>query len=151
MSAPVPSGSARLRWWQRWQVVAAVVTIVLVGAGVAAWFVWLRPDTTEPAADPVLPALSQPEADLLSEELGAQDPAVVTDALAEEVREQFAAAPAPLLPAGSSLQIDAATFEQGEDGYAAVQATSPGPPPATFVLYLSYEEGQWRLVSSVQQ
>jgi hypothetical protein len=68
--------------------------------------------------------------------------------VALEVRSQFERDGQPLLPVGSRLVINAATFHSLSPQFAAVDATVRGPEPGRWQLFLVRETGQWLLLDT---
>jgi len=68
--------------------------------------------------------------------------------VAAEVRGQFEKLGRPLLPLGSRLSIDAATFRASSAQFATVTAAVTGPQPGTWRLVLIQEDGQWLLLGT---
>ena len=123
-------------------VVALAVTLLLT-----------RPwDEAEVAESPVAPPLTEEQAQQLAGQLADTDPAVVAPAIAEAVRAEYQASPAPLLPEGGTLTIDPATFTPGtEVGYATVQASAVGPQTGQFLVALVYEDQEWHVLATMPQ
>ncbi|MCA1674273.1 MAG: hypothetical protein LC799_19480 [Actinobacteria bacterium] len=94
------------------------------------------------------PALSKPEADALSAAVTSADPAARATALAAEVAREPSAAGKPLLPEGSTLAIDASTFQVNPNGLAAVEASVSGPAAGRWRLILVKESGAWKLLAT---
>ncbi|HUY44932.1 MAG TPA: hypothetical protein VMV92_04310 [Streptosporangiaceae bacterium] len=83
-------------------------------------------------------------------EKGVTAPGVSVEAaiVAAEVRPGFLRAGRSLLPAGSALRIDAASFRQTNAGTAAVTATVTGPGGGRWLLLLVREDGRWLLIGT---
>ncbi|MDQ3641551.1 MAG: hypothetical protein M3450_08845 [Actinomycetota bacterium] len=94
------------------------------------------------------PALSKPEADALSAAVTSADPAARATALAADVAREPSAAGRSLLPEGSTLAIDASTFQVTRDGLAAVEASVSGSSPGRWRLILVNESGAWKLLAT---
>lgn len=83
-------------------------------------------------------------------EKGVTAPGVSAEAaiVAAEVRPEFLKAGRSLLPAGSSLRIDAASFRQTNAGTATVTGTVTGPGGGRWLLLLVREDGRWLLIGT---
>lgn len=83
-------------------------------------------------------------------EQGITAPTVTAQAgvVAAEVRGQFQKLGKPLLPPGSRLSINAATFHAASAQFATVTAAVTGPQPGTWQLVLIREDGQWLLLGT---
>jgi hypothetical protein len=83
-------------------------------------------------------------------EQGITAPAVTMQAgiVAPEVRGQFQQLGKVLLPPGSRLSIDTATFRAVSGQLATVTATVTGPDRGTWQLVLIREDGQWLLLGT---
>lgn len=83
-------------------------------------------------------------------EQGIEAPAVGSEAAvaAAEVRAQFISADRSMLPAGSRVQISAATFRATSAGTATVDAVVSGSAPGRWQLLLIREGGQWLLIGT---
>jgi hypothetical protein len=68
--------------------------------------------------------------------------------LATEVRSQFEQQGKPLLPAGSHVSINDATFHALSPQLAAVDASVSGPGPGRWQFVLVREAGQWLLLGT---
>jgi hypothetical protein len=86
--------------------------------------------------------------DRLEQGIAAPTVTVQADVVAAEVRGQFEKLGKPLLPSGSRLSIDAATFHAVSAQFATVTATVTGPQPGTWQLMLVRENGQWQLLGT---
>jgi hypothetical protein len=131
--------------------------VLLVGlgalllAGAVAAVLWFGGflDEKETAAPPQ-PGLDQAEADRLATGLADPDPAQVADVLSEDATAAYLEAPAPVIPPGSTLVLDASTFTVTGDVDAAVAGTlTSGAGPTDVVLLLALEDGEWRVITSV--
>lgn len=81
---------------------------------------------------------------------GITAPTVTSEAaiIATDVRAQFIKNGRILLPAGSSLRIDAASFRQTNAETATVTAIVSGPAAGRWQLMLVRESGQWLLIGT---
>jgi hypothetical protein len=122
--------------------------VVLVGAAVTVvvWLLWGR--AVEDAAS-AAPVLSQAKADAMALVLSDPDPTRAAAALSAEAAAVYLAAPGPLVPAGSTLTLDAATFTQTGEADAVVGATVSGAQTSDLLLFLGLEDGEWHLIASV--
>jgi hypothetical protein len=68
--------------------------------------------------------------------------------IAVEVRTQFEQLGRQLLPQGSRLSIDAATFRAVSAQFATVHATVTGPVAGAWQLVLIRENGEWLLLGT---
>jgi hypothetical protein len=68
--------------------------------------------------------------------------------LAIDVRSQFEQAGKLLLPAGSHMAINDATFQAVSAQMATVDATETGPNPGYWQLMLVREAGHWQLLGT---
>jgi hypothetical protein len=68
--------------------------------------------------------------------------------VAPEVRSQFMSRGKPLLPAGSNLSINDATFHALSAQLATVNAVVRGPDAGHWQLVLVHESGQWLLIGT---
>ncbi|MGX5653262.1 hypothetical protein ACWKWC_00620 [Geodermatophilus nigrescens] len=128
--------------------------LAIAAAATVAATLWLARSSDE-AADagpPTAPPLTEEQAQQLAGQLADTDPAVVAPAIAEAVRAEYQASPAPLLPEGGTLIIDLATFTPGtEVGYATVQASAAGPQTGQFLVALVYEDQEWHVLATMPQ
>ena len=83
-------------------------------------------------------------------ERGLVAPNITADAavLADEIRPQFLAKGQRLLPAGSRVRIDPATFKASSPQTAMVNASITGPQPGRWQLLLTKESGKWLLIGT---
>jgi hypothetical protein len=83
-------------------------------------------------------------------EQGITAPTVVAEArvLATEARRQFEQQGKPLLPAGSRVSINDATFHALSAQLADVDASVSGPSPGRWQFVLVHENGQWLLLGT---
>jgi hypothetical protein len=141
------AGRSRRLWW------LGAAVVVLLAAGAVGFALWPSSASPGTPATPEPATLTPAEATALAGQLSSPDPSVVAGALVSSVRDTFLAHPAPVLPAGDALTIDAATFQVGSggDGYGSVQATATGPQAGTFLLFLVREDGTWRVLQTVAQ
>jgi hypothetical protein len=127
-----------------------VVLVAAVIAGVLWFGGFLRSTAGEDAAPAPVPGLDQPEADRLATGLADQDPAQVAQVLSADAAAAYLEAPAPVIPAGSTLALDASTFTTTSDEDAVVSGTlTAGSDVTDLVLLLALEGGTWRVLTSV--
>lgn len=134
---------------RRTRVLLGGLGVVLL-AGTAAVVLWFTGffDRQEPAAPPP-PGLDQPQADRLATGLADPDPGRVAEVLSQDAAAAYLEAPAPVIPAGSTLTLDAASFTVTSDVDAVVSGTlTSGAEAADLVLFLALEEGEWRVLTS---
>jgi hypothetical protein len=139
------------------RVVLIGIAAVLVAAAVTAVIVVLVSRSSDnPAAD--TPAASvtevpftvpQADVDVLKAGLVSSDPAVEAKALATILQTKANLEKEPLLPAGSSIKIDAGNALRYGD-LASVPATVSGPRPGKFMLLLSKEGESWLMYGTEQ-
>jgi len=122
----------------------AVVATVLVAAGLGAGLAVSLGGSSAPAAPP----LTKAEQVRLEQGITASTTATEADVLAIEVRSQFERAGKLLLPAGSHLAINDATFQAVSLQMASVDATETGPHSGHWQLTLVREEGHWQLLGT---
>ncbi|WP_448628809.1 hypothetical protein [Geodermatophilus sp. URMC 64] len=137
-------------WAGKRGVLIGVLAVLLIIAGASAWWFWSNSgDSGSAGPTPAAaPRLTQPQADELAAQLGDPEPARVAEALTEDAAAAFLESPAPLVPPGATLTIDAASFTQTGDVDAVVAATVSGAQSAELVLYLGLEAGEWHVISS---
>lgn len=105
--------------------------------------------TTPPSATPTVPDRAVPtraQAEKLAASLGDTDPLVRASAVSPALPPEATAD--PLVPAGETLRIDAATAEPVGDDLATVTAEIEGSNPTTWTLLLVREDGEWRVLDS---
>lgn len=68
--------------------------------------------------------------------------------VAPQIRGQFLRRGQSLLPAGSHVRIDAATFRLTRTGFAAVNAVITGPEAGRWQLILIGSRGNWLLIGT---
>ncbi|MDN4489680.1 hypothetical protein QQX13_02425 [Demequina sp. SYSU T00068] len=142
----------KVAWWQ---VAVACGVLAIVGVlvffalrgdspSVAAASASPTPHATGPSAsDAPLDRLADLESGLVS-----QDPAEIEQWLAPDVAEAWQSeGGTPLLAAGSTMSIDAATWTES-DGFASVDATISGPEPMVSTLFLVDVDGRWLLAGT---
>src|ERR1039458_1477881 len=130
---------------RHWKLIAAIVGVVLlagVGAGLAVGL--SGPSTTTTARATTV--FTGPQQQRL--EKGITAPTVTSQAsvVAVEVRHAFEARGKPLLPAGSHVSINQATFHELSAQLATVDAVVSGPAPGRWQFVLVHESGLWLLV-----
>ena len=127
-----------------------LAVLVLAVAAVAGLWSGGYFDGEEEAAAPSAPGLEQPEADRLASGLADPEPTQVAEVLSEDAATAYLAAPAPVIPPGSTLTLDASTFTVTSEVDAVVGGTlTAGAEVTDIVLLLALEDGQWRVLTSV--
>ena len=141
----------------RRRVVLISIAAVLVAAAVAAVIVVLvstsndnpTADTSAASVTEVPFTVPQADVDVLEAGLVSSDPAVEAKALATILQTTANLENEPLLPAGSSIKIDAGNALRYGD-LASVPATVTGPRPGNFLLLLSKEGESWLMYGTEQ-
>jgi hypothetical protein len=129
-----------------WKLTIAIVgMLVLAGLGVGLAVGLSGTPSSPAAAAATLPA---PQQVRLERGITASTVAVQASVVATEVRSQFEQLGKSLLPAGSRLSIDSATFHALSAQLATVDATVSGPSPGRWRLVLVREAGQWLLLGT---
>ena len=131
---------------RRWKLIIGIVGVLILASTGAGLAIGLSGSTANPAgAATVLSAQQQ-----MRLEKGITAPAVTAEAkiVAAEVRGQFVGRGKPLLPPGSHLSIDDATFHSFSPQLATVNAAVTGPKASHWQLVLIRESGQWQLLDS---
>jgi hypothetical protein len=128
-----------IRGWKLTAVAVGVLVLAGLGAGLALGF---------GGSSTTAPPLTKAEQARL--EHGITAPTIATEAsvLAVEVRSQFEQAGKQLLPAGSHIVIDDATFQTVSLQVATVDATETGANPGDWQLMLVREAGHWQLLGT---
>ena len=133
--------------FRHWKLIAAIVGVVLLaGVGVGLAVGLSGPSTTTTARATTV--FAGPQQQRL--EKGITAPTVTSQAsvVAVEVRHAFEARGKPLLPAGSHVSINQATFHELSAQLATVDAVVSGPAPGRWQFVLVRESGQWLLVGT---
>jgi len=133
--------------FRHWKLIAAIVGVVLLaGVGVGLAVGLSGPSTTTTARATTV--FTGPQQQRL--EKGITAPTVTSQAsvVAVEVRHAFEARGKPLLPAGSHVSINQATFHELSAQLATVDAVVSGPAPGRWQFVLVRESGQWLLVGT---
>jgi len=133
------------RHWKLTVAVVGVLVLAGVGIGLAVGLSGPSPSHAAAAAAAAAVQLTKPQQARL--EQGITAPAVTAEAsvVAVEVRSQFEQRGRPLLPAGSHVSVDDATFHALSAQLADVDASVTGPSPGRWQLVLVRENGQWLL------
>lgn len=135
---------------------SAVAAVLVVGATVA----WLWPDPNAP--DEALPdavvvrSLDDPgEAEhaeavaAVVRDLPRQFAAGDTSALSAQAREEFGDV-TDALPAEATLEVDTSTWRRtGSVASVVATLTAPGEPTETYLVVVVYEDGAWRVSSTM--
>jgi hypothetical protein len=131
------------RHWKLISGIAGVLALVGLATGLA---IGLSGSTAKRAASPTGLSISQQ----LRLEKGITAPTVTAqaDVVATDVRSQFEGRDKPLLPPGSRLSIDSATFHSFSPQLATVNAVVSGPSVGHWQLVLVREAGEWLLLGS---
>ena len=132
---------------RHWKLIAAIVGVVLLaGVGVGLAVGLSGPSTTTTARATTV--FTGPQQQRL--EKGITAPTVTSQAsvVAVEVRHAFEARGKPLLPAGSHVSINQATFHELSAQLATVDAVVSGPAPGRWQFVLVHESGLWLLVGT---
>lgn len=133
------------RHWILTVVIVGVLALAGVGIGLAAGL--SRPSPSHAAAATAMQLTKLEQARL---EQGMTAPTIAAEAsvLAIEVRSQFEEAGKLLLPAGSRMAINGATFHAVSARVATVDARETGPHPDHWQLMLVREAGHWQLLGT---
>jgi hypothetical protein len=131
------------RHWKLISGIAGVITLAGLGAGLA---IGLSGPNGGPAAASA--GLSSAQQVRLEKGLTAPTLAVQAGVVAGEVRAQFEARGKQLLPPGSHLSIEPATFHAISSQLATVDAAVTGPSVSHWQLILVREAGRWQLLGS---
>jgi hypothetical protein len=144
MNEVVAVGALR-RWIAAPAVVVLVATCTACGhqkARAAASGPSLASSPTATASPAALPSS---QASALTVALTATDPAVVEPALAPAVRSGYASTPFQLLPAGTSVAIDASKMIVTGELATVPAIVTGGPAAGPWTLLLQNVDGQWLL------
>jgi hypothetical protein len=93
-------------------------------------------------------ALTPPQQVRLEKGITAPTVASQSNVIATELRSQFDTRGKPLLPTGSHVSINDATFHTLSAQLATVDAVVSGPDPGRWQLVLVREAGRWQLLST---
>ena len=132
-----------IRQWKLTVAVVGVLVLTGLGIGLAIGLGGAPSGTVVTAA-----ALPTPQQVRLERGITASTVAAQANVVAMEVRNQFEQLGKPLLPAGSRLLIDGASFHTLSAQLATVDATVSGPSPGRWRLVLVREAGQWLLLGT---
>ena len=133
--------------FRHWKSIAAILgVVILAGVGVAL-AVGLRGSTatTRARAETTFTGRQQQR---LENGITARTIAAQASVVAVEVRHAFEARGKPLLPVGSHVSVNQATFHELSAQLATVDAAVSGPHPGHWQLVLVREAGQWLLVGT---
>jgi hypothetical protein len=133
--------------FRHWKLIAAIVGgVLLAGVGVGLAVGLSGPSSTATARATTV--FTGPQQQRL--EKGITAPTVTSQAsvVAVEVRHAFETRGKPLLPAGSHVSINQATFHEVSAQLATVDAVVSGPAPGHWQFVLVRESGQWLLVGT---
>lgn len=144
---------------RNWKLTAVIIGVLALGGlGIGLAVGWgSRPPTatgassaTAASSGAAVVAAPFPAAQQDRLEQGIDAPTVTAQAgiVAAEIRGQFEKLGKPLLPPGSRLSIDAATFHAASAQFATVNAAVTGPQPGSWQLVLIREDGQWLLLGT---
>jgi len=131
----------------RWVMTAGALLAVLVAAVIV---VLSLGGSHTPASTASGPAGTLPPAQQSRLEHGLSDPSVAGQSavVAAEIRTNLMNRAQPVLPAGSAVRLDLATFTVTEPDAAVVDATVSGPEPGRWQLSLVQEGGQWLVIGT---
>jgi hypothetical protein len=132
---------------RNWKLTAAIVgglALAGLGSGLAIGLSGSSSSTTTGAAAQLTP----PQQVRLENGITAPTITGQASVLAAEVRGQFEQQGKPLLPAGSHVTINDATFHALSPQLAAVDASVTGPTPGRWQFVLVREAGQWLLLGT---
>jgi hypothetical protein len=134
---------------KRWIFGLTAVAAVLVAGGIAVVLLVLAgsPKSAARSSESAIKLGTGQQARL---EHGLVAPGIKAEAgvMAGEIRGQFLARGQPLLPAGSRIRIDPATFEATSPQTATVRTTVTGPQPGHWLLLLIKEGANWLLIGT---
>jgi hypothetical protein len=131
------------RHWKLISGIAGVVVLAGLGAGLA---LGLSGSAGNPAAASA--GLSSSQQVRLEKGITAATIAAQAGVVAGEERAQFEAHGKQLLPPGSHLSIETATFHALSSQLATVDAAVSGPSASRWQLVLVREAGRWQLLGS---
>jgi hypothetical protein len=132
-----------IRHWKLAVAIVGVLALAGLGTGLA---VGLSGPSSGTA--PAAPQFTMPQQIRLEQEITAPTVASQASIVAIEVRSQFEGRGKPLLPAGSRLSINDATFHALSAQLATVDATVSGPSPGRWQFVLVREANQWLLLGT---
>lgn len=133
------------RHWTLTVVVVGVLALAGVGIGLEVGLSRPSPSHATAAAATQLNKLEQVR---LQQGITASTIAAEASVLAIEVRSQFEQAGKLLLPAGSHIAINDATFHAVSARMATVNATETGPHRGYWQLMMVHEAGHWQLLGT---
>lgn len=128
--------------------IALSLGAALVGIAVAAAVLVTAITGGSGADGPKSVELSADDRHFLEDGLSASDPQAFVEVLAPAVRDSLPNPEAVLLPDGSAVHIDGASFDADPLGTATVDATTTGAEEARWRLFLVFSDGRWRLVTT---
>jgi hypothetical protein len=134
------------RHWKLSVAIAGVLALAGLGIGLAVGLGGPSPSSTTTAATAA--QLTQPQQVRLEQGITASTIAAQAGVLALDLRSQFEQQGKPLLPAGSHVSIDGATFHALSAQLADVDASVSGPSPGRWQFVLIRETGQWLLLGT---
>ncbi len=135
---------------KRRMIIAAVGALTVVGAAAAVIvIVSVMPHSAGRLATRSAPgALSTVQQARLERQVTSPDISSEATVVAFGIRAAFVSRGAPLLPAGSRLQISPVSFRTTSAITAVVDATVAGPRPGRWRLLLVRQRGQWLLIGT---
>jgi hypothetical protein len=125
--------------------IAIVGFLALAGVGIGLAVGLSKPSPSSTTTTAAAPQLTQPQQVRLEQGITASTIAAQAGILAPEVRSPFEQRGKPLLPSGSHVSINDATFHALSAQLAYVDAAVTGPNPGRWQLVLVRESGQWFL------
>lgn len=133
---------------RHWKLIAVPVgMLVLAGVGIGLAVELSGPSpTTSTAAAAV--QLTKPQQVQLEQGIAASTVTAQASVLAVEVRSMFEQQGKPLLPAGSHVSINDATFHAFSGRFATVDASVSGPSPGRWQFVLVRENDRWFLLGT---
>jgi hypothetical protein len=124
-----------------------VGVLALAGVGIGLEVGLSRPSPSRATAATAM-QLTKLEQARLEQDMTAPTIAAEASVLAIEVRSQFEQAGKLLVPVGSHIAINDATFHAVSARMATVDATETGPHPGHWQLMLVHEAGHWQLLGT---
>jgi hypothetical protein len=131
---------------RHWKLTVAIIgALALTGVGIGLAVGLHRAPAGTAAETAAFPLSEQTH---LEQTIAASTVTKQASVIAMEVRSQFEQRGELLLPAGSRVSIDGATFHSSSARLATVDATVRGPRPGRWQLVLIRETGQWLLLGT---